>query len=51
MLHLRIHVPSDLRDEVLEGLDADPGVINLSMIRGAALTVNPPRSAAAALSG
>lgn len=37
MLHLRIHVPSDMRDAVLEGLDADPGVINLSMIRGAAL--------------
>jgi uncharacterized hydrophobic protein (TIGR00271 family) len=37
VLHLRIHVPSDLRGAVIEVLDADPGVINLSVVGGAAL--------------
>jgi uncharacterized hydrophobic protein (TIGR00271 family) len=37
MLHLRISAPSDLRDEVVQLLEADSAISSLSVLRGASL--------------
>jgi uncharacterized hydrophobic protein (TIGR00271 family) len=53
MLHLRVTTASDLTDEVLERLEADPAVSALAVVRGASLrpvgdvvTADIPREAA-----
>jgi uncharacterized hydrophobic protein (TIGR00271 family) len=37
MLHLRISAPSDLRDQVVHLLEADPAISSLAVLRGASL--------------